>query len=137
VDLQEFYHLKKGSKKLRKVLNNVKSSTGTKNNRNSCPIKKFSEIGGVDYPEKEVINLINSRWSKNYYSSDMRTFLFKLNHNTLGLNVRVHHINPDRDEACTFCIRSKNLPAERESFSHFFGTVQVFLMFWSIFLISI
>jgi hypothetical protein len=74
----------------------------------------------VDYPGKEVANQINCRWGKNYYSSDMRTFLFKLNHNTLGLNVRVHHINPERDEACTFCIKSKNFPAERESFMHFF-----------------
>jgi hypothetical protein len=102
------------------VLNNAKASTGNSNNKRVCPIKKFSEIGGEDYPGKEIAYQINCRWSKNYYSSNMRTFLFKLNHNTLGLNVRVHHINPERDEACTFCIRSKNFPAERESFAHFF-----------------
>jgi hypothetical protein len=43
-----------------------------------------------------------------------------MHHNTLGLNYRVHHINPDRDASCTFCLINKILPAQRESFSHFF-----------------
>jgi hypothetical protein len=132
IDFREFYqNLKKGSKKLRVVLNNVKSSTGTKINRKICPIKKFSEIGGVVYPEIEVTNQINCRWSKNYYSSDMRTFLFKLNHNTLGLNARVHHINQERDEACTFCttVDLKIFQQKEKVFHIFFGIAQVFQVF--------
>jgi hypothetical protein len=37
-----------------------------------------------------------------------------------GLNSRVYHINNDRDPSCTFCIKSKNFPAERKTFQHFF-----------------
>jgi hypothetical protein len=85
VDFRDFFQsLKKGSKKLRMVLNSVKASTGNNNKKTVCPTKKFSEIGGVDYPGTEIANQINCRWSKNYYSSDMRTFLFKLSHNTLS-----------------------------------------------------
>jgi hypothetical protein len=59
-------------------------------------------------------------WSKTYFSSEIKTFLFKFHHNILGINSRVHHINPDRDPACFFCVKTKNCPSERETFSHFF-----------------
>jgi hypothetical protein len=113
-----FQGIRKGSKKIRLVFNS--SKLAVLNGYKNCPIKNFSHIGGEQYPLRNVINSVNSRWNKSYYGSEMRTFLFKLYHNTLGLNYRVHHINPEREETCTFCLKAKNLPAERESFQHFF-----------------
>jgi hypothetical protein len=59
-------------------------------------------------------------WCKQFYNSETRTFLFKLHHNILGINVRVAHYNPERSPECSFCKLGKNLPAERETISHFF-----------------
>jgi hypothetical protein len=125
VDLADFFRdLKKGSKKMRVVQSKSKISTdtgtGTIVKKINCPLKHFSVIGEEVILDRDCAALVNSRWNKNYYSSDLRCFLFKLYHNTLGLNIRVHHINPERDESCTFCSKAKNLPAERESFVHLF-----------------
>jgi hypothetical protein len=108
--------IKKGSQKLRKIL----SYSKFKPLKTKCPVRKFSETAGVDYPGTEIAKKLNSRWTKNYYSSDQRTFLFKLFHNTLGINSRVCHYNPERSSSCTFCEISKNLPAERETIMHVF-----------------
>ena len=54
------------------------------------------------------------------FSSRQREFLFKLYNNILGLNSRIHYINGQIDESCTFCTLSKNLPAPRETFAHLF-----------------
>jgi hypothetical protein len=108
--------IKKGSQKLRKILLHSKF----KPLKTKCPVRKFSETAGVDYPGTEIAKKLNSRWTKIYFSSDQRTFLFKLFHNTLGINSRVCHYNPERSSSCTFCEISKNLPAERETIMHFF-----------------
>jgi hypothetical protein len=113
-----FQGLQKGSRKIRLVFEFSKVS-GLNGSRN-CPLKNFSNIGSENYPSRDVVNSVNSRWNKSYYGSEMRTFLFKFYHNTLGLNYRVHNINPDREETCTFCVKAKNFLAERESFQHFF-----------------
>jgi hypothetical protein len=77
---------------------------------------------GQDQHDEELarVNLkqLNSLWTKHFVQSDFRTFLFKLYHNILGLNIRVAHINPMRDPSCFFCLKSGNLPAVRESYSH-------------------
>jgi phage-related protein len=52
--------------------------------------------------------------------AEIKTFLFKLHHNIIGLNSRIHHFNLNRDPTCTFCNKCKNFPAERETFQHFF-----------------
>jgi hypothetical protein len=98
------------------------TGTGTSTGRKkiSCLLKNFSIIGEEPVIEREIAVLVNCRWNKTYFNSDIRTFLYKLYHNILGLNVRIHHINPERDMACTFCLKTNNLPAERESFVHFF-----------------
>jgi hypothetical protein len=103
------------------VINKTKiQPTGT-GNKKKCPIEKFSLIGGEQYPTNQIVaKKLNERWCSLYYHSEIRVFLFKLYHNTLGLNYRVHHINPERPETCTFCVKSKNLPPERETFMHFF-----------------
>jgi hypothetical protein len=80
---------------------------------------------------------LNALWSIYFLPSDLKTFLFKLHHNILGLNSRVHHFNEQRDPACFFCTKTGNLPAERETFQHFFWycptTEKIINKFWETF----
>jgi hypothetical protein len=108
--------VKKGSKKFRIIIG--KSKTAKSPGRD--PILSYARIAELPVPVEKIMVSLNIRWTKNYFSSEMKTILFKLYHNCLGLNAWVHHYNPDRDEACTFCTKLKNLPAERETFIHFF-----------------
>jgi hypothetical protein len=117
VTLSEFLpNIIKGSKKLRLIFTRSK----TRQRCGKDPIKKFLEIAGIPDPDSTINAKLNIRWSRNYYGSEMRTFLFKLYHNTLGINSRVAHYNENRPPTCTFCNLSKNLPAERETITHFF-----------------
>jgi hypothetical protein len=112
----------KGSKIFRRIMMRAEDVIRKKQPKN--PINNFFRIAGQDLIGEDVmrINLqqINSLWTVHFLQSDFRTFLFKLYHNILGLNSRVAHINPQRDPSCFFCLKSGNLPAELESFSHFF-----------------
>jgi hypothetical protein len=117
IPLEDFFgSIKKGSKKIRLIL--FKSKVRKTNSRD--PVKNFIKILDCAAPDPDLFKKLNSRWWQSYYSSEMRTFLFKFYHNVLGLNARVHHYNPDRNEACTFCTKKKIFPADRETFNHFF-----------------
>jgi exonuclease III len=117
VKIEDFLRgFKKGSKKLRIILGKDKTLL----KKRKCPISNHMKIAGIEGAGPDLNKNLNARWTKNYYTSEMRTFLFKFYRNTVGLNYRVNHINPDRDQSCTFCVKSKNLPAARESFNHFF-----------------
>jgi hypothetical protein len=89
-------------------------------NKPKCPLDNFATIAGTGPVPAQSKSYINGMWTLNFFPSDIKTFLFKLYHNILGLNSRVHHINGDRDPSCTFCCKAKNLPAERETFQHLF-----------------
>jgi exonuclease III len=116
-NLPEFLRKKiKGSKLFRKYIVNARN----RGSKPKCPIKNFCKIIEVPYPTENAVKIMNKLWYLSYLGSDLKTFLFKMHHNTLGLNYRIHHINPDRDASCTFCVINKTLPAPRESFSHFF-----------------
>jgi hypothetical protein len=91
--------IKRGSKKLRLILGRSK----TKSQKQKCPIKKFVETAGISDPEAGIARRLNARWCKQFYNSEIRTFLFKLHHNILGINVRVAHYNPERSPECSFC----------------------------------
>jgi hypothetical protein len=107
---------KKGSKQFRILINKSRYRF----ERNKCLIRNFSRIGGLPLPDPAPVKCMNSLWSTHFFLSDFKTFLFKFHHNILGLNIRVQHINADRDAACFFCNKLKNFPAERESVEHFF-----------------
>jgi hypothetical protein len=107
---------KKGSKQYRILINKGKYRF----ERSKCPIRNFSRIGGLNLPDPIPVKCMNNLWTTYFFSSDFKTFLFKFHHNILGLNIRVQHINADRDAACFFCHKLKNFPAERESVEHFF-----------------
>jgi hypothetical protein len=72
-----------------------------------------------------IINLdmgrrLNSLWGFNYFSNDLRTFLFKMHNNTLGLNSRVAHFIPDHSPICTFCRIERRGDAPNEDTLHLF-----------------
>jgi hypothetical protein len=108
----------RGSKPIRKVLEN--SSSVLRKTKIRDPILNYATIAGIAEIPETAAKALNGMWNKNLFSSDFKVFLFKAHHNILGLNSRVHHFNANRDPACTFCLKEKNLPAERESFAHFF-----------------
>jgi hypothetical protein len=64
--------------------------------------------------------MINSLWGFSYFSIEMRTFLFKMHNNTLGLNNRVAHFVRDRDPICTFCQINRRGDAADENTIHLF-----------------
>jgi hypothetical protein len=106
----------KGSKQYRFLLFNAFKTQI----KEKCPLTNFSKIAGIPVPISPASKMMNCLWTKWYLSSEFKTFLFKFHHNILGLNSRVHHINAERDSSCFFCLKAKNLPAERETFTHFF-----------------
>jgi hypothetical protein len=108
---------KKGSKKLRAILSKAKFQKGTAISRQ---IRTFCYLVGTEIPEPDIIKKIHIAWTKNFFSNDVRSFVFKFFNNTLGLAARVQHFNANTDPACSMCKKSKNLPAPRETFDHFF-----------------
>jgi hypothetical protein len=108
----------KSSRPARKILSAAGSLVSAR--KSNCPLNNYALIADIPRPSSGIAKLVNSLWTVHFLSSDIKTFFFKAHHNILGLNSRVHHINNDRDPACTFCTKSKNFPAERETFQHFF-----------------
>jgi hypothetical protein len=51
----------------------------------------------------EMGRLVNGFWGFSFFSNNMRTFLFKMHTNILGLNNRVAHFIRDHSPICTFC----------------------------------
>lgn len=104
---------KKGSRPFRKIICNQSIDQIPHN------IVKYADT--VD----TVINLTKAKhlcgsWNISFLDNQMRTFLFKLYNNTLGLNYRVTHFNPNVEPFCTFCtiLGVENL--ERETPRHLF-----------------
>jgi hypothetical protein len=108
--------IKKGTKKFRCILRKTKVS----NKKTKTPIDNYVAIAGIELTDPDLGTKLNRNWTRHYLCSEFKTFLFKLYHNVLGMNSRVHHYNPDRSPECGFCIKKLNLPAERETIKHFF-----------------
>jgi hypothetical protein len=108
----------KGSKRYRDIY--MRAHMVKQAKKKPSPITRFFQIAGIENGPKDCIKHLNALWTTHFFPSDFKTFLFKAHHNILGLNNRVHHINPERPPTCTFCTKALNLPAERESFIHFF-----------------
>jgi hypothetical protein len=106
----------KGSKLVRKIF--TEAWIRSNNKKNTNPYINFCKIAGVAAADSG--SPVNDIWTTYYFPSDLKTFLFKLHHNIIGINSRVHHFNMERDLSCTFCTKKRNFPAERETFQHFF-----------------
>jgi len=104
---------KGGSKRVRKVLCGKSSETVSSN------ILKYSEL------TQTIINsrwsaLLNNSWSFSYLQNNLRTFIFKLHNNILGLNSRVAHFVRGHPNTCTFCDLSREPYENQENTLHLF-----------------
>ena len=118
-DLQTFVNrFKKGSKNFRRVL--------TGNLREEIPrnINTFA-ANTQTYIGLEMGRKINKLWGLSFLDNDMRSFLFKLHNNILGLNSRVTHFIADHSPICTFCRISLRNDAENEDTYHLFYTCPI------------
>ena len=112
--LQNFcMRIRKGSKKYRKIITPIET-VGISSN-----IRKFSEKIDLIADDQIAIKL-NSLWTKSFFENNMRTFLFKLHNNQLGLNSRVAHFVRDHPSTCTFCDIGQVGEEFQESTSHLF-----------------
>jgi len=117
--LREFFGaFKKGSGKIRKVLESRNNQICLLQNRSFSTHKKILEIDAII--NASTVSIWLGTWNKNYLLNDVRTFLFKCSNNILGVGNRVQHINPDINPGCTFCRKAKNLPEPLETFLHVF-----------------
>jgi hypothetical protein len=112
---------KKGSKPIRKVLEQFRYSKKT--NLRSNKIKTFFKLVSLDIPDDTGIKAINSEWMRSYYNPKIRDFVYKFHGNKLGLNTRVSHFNNTTDRGCSFCklaMQNRHGPIMEESFEHLF-----------------
>ena len=68
----------------------------------------------------ELSKKLNGFWNRSYFSTDTRTFLFKVHNNTAGYNNVVAHFVQGHSPNCTFCDISHNPDIENETPLHLF-----------------
>jgi hypothetical protein len=103
---------RKGSKTFRKYF--TAKVFGVKILNNSS-LKKFFESVGLPAPDPVSARCINSYWKMSFFPNKFKEFLFKLYSNQIGLNSRISHFNHHVSPECTFCIKRKLFPAQREA----------------------
>ena len=110
--------IKKGSKKFRKIIDIQNPLIVSPN------MFTYSEC------TETIINsqnsgLLNELWCKNYFGNSMKTFLFKLHNNILGINSRVAHFVRGHPNTCTFCDLQKVSLENPESITHLFFDCEI------------
>jgi hypothetical protein len=123
-DLQTFVtNFKKGSKRFRKVLDNVTQiQMKTKLKKRA---KTFFNLLNIEMPDDPVLKILNSQWTNTSYLVVLREFVFKLRNNILGLNTRVSHFNNNVNRGCTFCSINGDAAPPDEDFLHLFFTCRI------------
>jgi len=104
---------KKGSKRIRRILSGKHECIVSPN------ILKFAELTDT-FINSSKSKLLNLSWGFGYLHNSMRTFIFKLHGNTLGLNSRVAHFVRDHPNTCTFCDLSLEPDENIETTVHLF-----------------
>jgi hypothetical protein len=114
VDIQTFIQrCKKGSKRFRVIMTR-KIKTDIPHNINKYASSMDIVIDG------NQSEFLNSLWTVNFFSNNMKTFLFKLHNNTLGYNGAVSHFVRNLSPSCTFCDLARNADDNVEKGSHLF-----------------
>jgi len=104
---------KSGSKRVRKILQGKVPDIVSGN------MLKFGEL------TENIVNshwsaTLNSSWGFSYLHNSLKTFLFKLYNNILGINSRVAHFVRGHPSTCTFCDLSREPYEFSESTIHIF-----------------
>ncbi len=111
------YQRKRGSSHLRKILLNI-DEQGIPHN-----INKFSR--NVDIViNGEQAKFLNGLWANNLFTSQEKTFFFKLHNNTLGFNNAVAHFVNGHSPFCTFCDLARSPEQNPETPLHLFFECQ-------------
>jgi len=71
-------------------------------------------------PEVNAIQILYGAWNSNFLPNTIKTFIFKLMSNTLGVGARVVHINENTDAGCTYCTIMNIRPVPLETVQHIF-----------------
>jgi len=105
--------IKKGSKRFRNIIEGKTVYIISSN------ISRFADLTDTIINVDNAVKL-NSQWAFNFYNNSMRTFLFKLHNNLLGLNSRVANFVRNHPRTCTFCdvlrIREENSETTKHLF---------------------
>ena len=105
--------IKKGSKRIRMVMESPSSSVVSQN------MLKYGELTETIIDAKNS-GILNSSWNYSFLHNSTRTFIFKLHNAQLGLNSRVAHFVRNHPSTCTFC-DIRQVPEENsESTKHLF-----------------
>jgi hypothetical protein len=114
VDLTTFCNrFRKGSKSFRRILTGPRLEIIPRNMQTYADCT--DTIIGLSQSEK-----INGFWGHSFLNNDVRSFLFKLHGNVLGINSRVAHFIRDHSPVCTFCRLRGREDAEDETILHLF-----------------
>ncbi len=114
MNIETFINRRKwGSNHIRKILAGEKFTGNTKN------INKFANNMDIVITGEQS-RILNTLWTKNYFSNQDRTFLFKFYNNMLGYNNAVAHFVPGHTPYCTFCEIIRSPDANHETPLHLF-----------------
>jgi hypothetical protein len=124
IDIQKSRHIetflyqrKRGSSHLRKILLNI-DEQGIPHNKNKFSRNVDIVING------EQSKFLNSLWANNLFTSQEKTFFFKLHNNTLGFNNAVAHFVNGHSPYCTFCDLARSPEQNLETPLHIFFECQ-------------
>ena len=109
---------KKGSKPIRNILLGKKISKIVINDLPN--VKSLGRLSTINNMNDEVLKRCLSFWNFYYLPMKIREFSFKFFNNSLGLNNRLAHFVPGRENGCTFCSNANMNPVPVENFMHLF-----------------
>ena len=113
-----FNNLKKGSKKIRSILQS--STVKSADPSNLQIVTSFELLINADPHPVTYTKLGLGSWSCAALQNNMREFLFKLRNNQLALNNRLNAIDNTVDPRCNFCRVLDPDSNTRENFLHLF-----------------
>jgi len=106
--------IKRGSKTIRNILQGSHTCTVSQN------ILKYAELTDT-FINADHSSVLNSSWiSMGYLHNSVKTFIFKLHNNILGINSRVAHFVRNHPNTCTFCDIIQAPEENSESIKHLF-----------------
>jgi exonuclease III len=119
VDIEQFFlRIKKGSKKIRKIMDGPYISDSDPETLTITT--SFFTISGSDPQDADTVKRCLGSWNRSALQNNMREFLFKFRNNQLPLNNRLNAIDENVDPRCNFCRIIDSHSNIRDSFEHFF-----------------
>jgi len=87
-------------------------------------VKTFFELTLNPVPEFCFLKILYGSWNWYFLGNKIRSFCFQYYNNSLSIGARLaaryEHSNIIVDSRCTFCVKSKSLVPNRETFLHLF-----------------